>query len=733
MRAVAGFSRQRVRFKDEPWVCFSIFFVWSAILSFFPLSPGVRVLIFLSGAVFLFWWVLSAGPAPEKKKDLFSKEFFPRPPAWVLISLCSFAVGLRFWKLQDFFAWINGDEATIGMLVIDLVKKWNWDFFHGFAQITPPVYWMDFLTYQITGSTLLCLWLPSAVLSAAVIPLAYFATKRLTSRSLALTVAALAAFSYWPLLMGRLALPLFFILLWEGVVFYLLGLFLSPAQKLRKSRLAVLLGLAVGLGLLTSPPHWFVIAVPVILVVFEDTVLKKRWSNFFSFAVCLVVAILPFGLAVIKEGYGRHFLGVSALNIEQDWLRQLSVSLDYWLVLFGSVNNPAGYNSFLGGILNPVLSALFLLGVVEIFRRSDRWLRKWSTIFFLFSLATGFLSHDVDVFRIVQILPLLIMGAAIGARAVFSRSTPRRAVLIGFVLLSCSASLDLYRLIQPYWNISNSPEKFEAVSKSMERYRAYRILETIHQKAGPGLLFMNWIPEYEDESLAVATYPFNAAWNPSVPGKDVQWAAVFTSAHYVPFLASRFRGLKWYFLPAQTSGNYSDHALAVIPITPEIRGQIESWRETNVFFVDLDTRMIRMHHGENKRPLLEDMIREYPKIPNDPFLQSFFLEKLIFCYWKEKVYNPSNSWNQYSNYSSLLKAGLPKSYRDPVLYEKYALLLIAEERYEEAGILLRRILQWNPQNDHVKNDLKLLTGLKIGSIKRGPEGFEPNPAYGGTK
>jgi hypothetical protein len=435
------------------------------------------------------------------------------------------------------------------------------------------------------------------------------------------------------------------------------------------------------------------------------------------FILSLVVASSPFLTAVWNGGFGKHILAKGVWNDPGGFLDKLSIFFKYWEVLFGATGTRADYEPPIGGILNPVLSSFFLLGLIEVLRRLQSWAARFFCFSFVLLMAEGFMSMSVEVLRIVPVLPFLIFGATVGFQATVKTLPSRRVILFTLIVLTVSFGVDLYRFVGPYWNVPNEPQKLTAVLKSPEKYRAYQILDEARKVWGPGLIFTDLIPSCDDESLAVITYPYNAAWNDALSFQTAQWAGIFTRKDYLPLLTKRFPAARWSYLPSAIAGEYSHYVLLIVPVDQKTREIFTGWKDTYGFFMNLNVTIASDRNGKTDFTVLKGFADHYPSIPNDVFLQSCFLDRLISFYMIEKTFHPEDTRNQYSIYSSVVKTCLSKSYPNPMTYEKLGRILTLEGQYGEAEVLLKKALILLPGDQAALADLKMLEALKRHSDK----------------
>ncbi|HJT23239.1 MAG TPA: hypothetical protein VJ873_01590, partial [bacterium] len=286
----------------------------------------------------------------------------------------------------------------------------------------------------------------------------------------------------------------------------------------------------------------------------------------------------------------------------------------------------ASYGPTWGGVFNPVLGGCFLLGSVELYwMRSTPMARALAFAFFIF-LLPGFLAADhVEMFRIIPVMPILLVIAAFGIQRLLMAVPGQRRVLVLAVLIGASFLTDFYHLMGP-------PGLGAASATGMrqnigdESFEAYKILKDVEAQRGPGLVFTEFLPLSRGHNLRVAVYPFNAADNPRVDPGPVDWAAVIVNAHYESFLGKRFPGSQWHRIEI---GNREDGGLAVgiLPLNPGNRAAVQKWLRAHDFIHQLGVQSENMMNNPLfYRSVVQRLTEGYPLMAGDPFLESIYGE-----------------------------------------------------------------------------------------------------------
>ena len=568
-----------------------------------------------------------------------------------------FFVFLRFYKLDSLYLWPTGDEGSFGTMAIQLSQHWNWRFFYTWGQLPPLSIWASAVLLKVGCSPFTSLWFPSAFVSSLTVLAGYFAARQFFSKSLSFVFGGLLGCGYWPLSLGRLCTPGDWLPLWECACFCFLGRFLKTDLSKKPGKEAAALGFVTGLGSLTFT-SWPVVAFVVTAIVFYKSVFTptKNIKILYWFGGFLALALVPFIIAAITEGYGWHASSVAAWSGWFPWRHQIPVVEHYLTSLFwGTFEKDAAYCPTLWGFLNPLLSSFFFLGVLEILPNARETFFKWLFWVFLLFLLPGLLTMNIESIRIVQVMPLLVLMAAVGLFSFLSFfSPPRRMALFGVLLLT-SAGLDFYQLAYPFSDYEQHPAYIRD-GRSIQCFKAYQILSATNQQLGPGLIFTDF--DYDcpnNTTLSVMTYPFNAARNPLIDPHQARWAALFINVNYRPYIEKRFPQSQWGWLGQGLDINDGGYALCVIPITAENQGMIDRWNQAHELMQQ--TNLLWYSQCPVQWPaIFQSLQSSYPLAQTDPFLESIYWEKTAAYYYKKVDFK-----NCINAYLQALNRGYPSA------------------------------------------------------------------------
>lgn len=605
----------------------------NSVLSYAAVPPAVKFWVFLLGVLLPVYGLAAERTGGRKGKAPFYRvEFLPDLPGWPWGLLLAAGFLLRFWRITRLFAWPMGDEGLSGDAALALSRHWNWDFFYSVGQAPPLLDWVCGLFFKFSRDPFLNLWVPSALFSCATLVLGLIAARRYFSKSLAFLVTGLLAFSYWPLYLGRFCLQAVLVPSVELLSLWMLGRFLEATEGPRKVRAAWALGIVTGLNVFTFTT-WPLMVVLVGMAVYLHSFGGRRKESgiFFRFSAGLFLALIPFLVAAFRQGYGQHIRDVAVWSRPLDAANLLQVAGGYLAVLgWGVAPGQGFYVPARGGFLNPLLTSFFFLGLARAWRHASLPRVQWVLFAGFLFLVPGFLSLNVEGFRVVQILPLLLLLSAWGLEPLLPASR-KAAVLVVAGLFLLTAVFDFARMAQPYRNIAGNPGLFLSTGKTLSRYRAYQVLKDLKTQGGPGWILSEWdLPA--DHTLAVMTSGFNATLDPGPAGGSPRWLAVMADAHYRPFLQKRFPHAQWWELDSDLPRG-GDRMLGVIPVEKSDASTLERWARADRAFRDINWGTDHLYDKDCLETVDRRIREDYPLVQGDRFLESAFWEKVAQFYY----------------------------------------------------------------------------------------------------
>ena len=297
----------------HPWPYFLIFLCVQFLLTHFVWSLTARLSILAGGILLpLFWIAATSGSETPQGESSLSLSLPPSKLQTLLWIFPFLALLIYFAGLGTPLEWVGGDSIQPGVYAIDLLHHWNWHFFETFGQTPSTGSYLCWAFLKLSGLPLLSYQLPCALLMVLGAFACYQAVRLFFPPLLSLTFLCLLVINQWSFELTR---SLIFLPLWEGIVFYVCGKFYLSTSKTSQTLWAALLGISFGLGPF-SFPSWPILA-PLVAGLVAWKVAKDLSQGIkiaSIFLLAFLLAITPFGLAVLQSGYGSHILKIGIWN-----------------------------------------------------------------------------------------------------------------------------------------------------------------------------------------------------------------------------------------------------------------------------------------------------------------------------------------------------------------------------------------------------------------------------------
>jgi len=661
-----------------PWGCFLLFLVSNSLLSYFSLPTGLWVGLFLLGILApLAITAFTRTPMGKREGEIGSTEFFPFPGWGALGLVLLAALFIRFYKLSSLSAWPLMDEGLTGYFAMEGSAPGAHPFFYSAAQIPPLYFWLESLCFRWLGPSLTALWFLPALLSLLLVPLSYLAARAYFSRSFALLAGALFAVSFWPFYLGRYSMPHGLLVVWELGALGILGLFLKEKKDTGLHWKALALGAWVGGGFYIEF-HWPLAALLVTLAVVGKLWPSRRWSAVGVYGLALAAVSLPFWEAVVREKAGAYLSMLWAFHSGSTLAAQWNIGWDYLSGLFWGVDTTRhAYKPFWGGFLNPLWGAFFGLGLVELIR-GRRGKTAWALgLGLILFLLPGWLTRELELFRIVLILPFLLAVVVLGLESASRRLPLARRGAWVLAFLAAGAGLDFYHLLGPYqWACHTDVKSFSNYSKSYERWVSWQKLEQKSREEGPGLILTELESSPFDQSLAVASYPFNAALNPRFSPGEARWGAFLVNINEAPFLSKRFPQIQWLEPCLKEMEPQESLVLAIVDLgDPKMKAAFQSWLDFDRALHPATSQALHLRFGGDHGEILRELQNLEPRALSDPLLLDCLAERIFFT---------AMSDNNYGAALAGLRLGLQEGDASANLYNDLGVLWFAQGDYPKA-------------------------------------------------
>ena len=614
------------------------------------------------------------------------------PWMW-LAAILTVGIFLRLFHLLSVPAWPIWDDAANCFFAIQQNDHWDWGLWFGWEKAPALSNWVLAFFFRFLTPSLFSMWFYPAILSILTLVLSYWACRQFFPASFSLLFTSLLAICFWPLYTAKFCIPAGLCLLWQPICIGLLGSYRKDPVGKRSTAKALGLGLGSALGLY----FWFItpsliLWTSLVFLSVWSRSTEKRWVTLLSFLLVeggFAFPLLPGLWQSLQGGHLHEYLN-SPGNTVDLWERA-KVTLSYLTVLFWGPIGDAYFcfGPHWGGFLNPILTSGFFLGLVDLVRTKDLG-RTGAILSGLFlTLLPGLVSNDLEMFRICLAIPFVLVLVTQGFFSLFrgySGPLPREASLL--LLCFFSVGLDLYHLQGPFhqWAIPGIVNDF---SKSPERYRAFPILDREAKRSGPGLVLTDFVPNVFDQSLLVATFPFNAARNPGLDPQKTRWLGLLLNGPQKRFLGKRFPGFRWYDLSTDIRRFDNGFFLGILPLEPGHAISFAQWVRLNA---DLQKTYPLIPYDQKHPdyfPVLSALLHLYGTYKSDRFLEAVL---------REKIADDEFSAGYLQRYLRTVQPLLSNHLANSLMFRRIGVAYWSMGRAKEAESAFATSKSMNPQN-----------------------------------
>ena len=703
----------------QPWFYFSIFVATNLMLSYCSFGLETKLWVGILGwAVPFGLGLVTLSAAKPEKLELHKQEVLPSIPRWVWWSLALSAIFIRLYILLN-NAWPLPDDALTALPSVELSKSWEWHFCFTVGQLPPLFNWILALFFKIFVPSLFSMRLYLFSLSTFALIFIYTAANQFFSKSLAFLLFIFCAFGFWPLYGSRFCINNQLLLLIELLAMGSLARFLRAPSSAGLPKQASLLGFWTSLGFWTGI-SWPLSALMIGAAVFnklKSQLFGRNLKPFLLFLIPLLLSALLYYFLSFQEGNGQHVRDLLSLSPSENWVKRLNDSLSNWTALFWGCNPQNSYGPIWGGMLNPVEGGLFFVGILDLIRNRHSAFSKWIlTSFFLFMIP-GTITQAFEMFRNSLVIPILIVVCALGTQTLLISLPFQKRLATLAVLILSFASLNIIHLEKTFEPKGDQagPSHF---TEGQTLRQAYEILREVEGREGQGLILQDLLPNFENQTLGIATYSFNPANNPKLNPSLARWVAVIENTNYKSFLAKRFPLGQGYEIGPDPFWNDGGLMLWVIPIGDSNRPDFLHWLELDQQLHNI-TRETYFDNSRKHQPeIFNHLLSLENHLQGDPFLESVFFEHVFYYRRVDAPESELLTWVQ-----KALENGYPLPHllvREGVYLQKTGHPQAAREAFKKA-------LQAPFNSPSAKENLRILDLLEK-NIPEKPQGNNLNPS-----
>jgi hypothetical protein len=567
------YSLFKKHFLFNPWVYLSVFLISNTILSFIPLNLPVKIIVLVFGLLtpWAFGLITVYQEAALNTTPLDSVKV----PFWLWIIVLALFSGSLFYHLTTLPFWPIPDEGLVSFLAMDQNHQWNWNPLFGESRIESLILWLLALLFKFEQPSLFSMRLFPALISMITIGIAYWAARQYFSRWFSFLFFCLLGFSFFEWTLSRMISSPALALIFLCAAFGFLGKIRKEKGSFKRNLWFIPLILCSALGFY-SFTSWPVCWLSIGLCLWEFTAgtLRQKIKITFLFFTTTLLGTLPLITARLASGGMSHIQGT---------LTHFSPFQSYGLYfnsVFWNGLSSFPFGPLWGGYLNPLYDSLAFLGTLEIVKKKgSRTLFAILLLLFLF-MTPGGLSSNIELHRVLPALILLSLLAVWGIQSLLADFNPKKIIGVS-ALIILSFSFDFFHFADRYCDPNFAPPGKQW--RSMEYFNAYQILKNLSEQNGPIDIFTEWNPDYDDKTLNITVYPFNALENVKISQNKVSLTAFLIDMDYMPFLKKRFPHTTSLLLNPNLQPNDPHHLLGLflIPTTDIPPAVLNQWITTH--------------------------------------------------------------------------------------------------------------------------------------------------------
>jgi len=152
------------------------------------------------------------------------------------------------------------------------------------------------------------------------------------------------------------------------------------------------------------------------------------------------------------------------------------------------------------------------------------------------------------------------------------------------------------------------------------------------------LLFLDFLYCPLDQTLYMATFPYNAGMNPQFKSTQATWAGFLTNINYEPFFKDRLPDIQWHIVNPRKDPWDGQLVLGVFELNASNRVLVDGWLRAEPVFHQLAENTYRLPQDETGERLVGPLMRGYPLVQGDRFLESAFWEAVYFSHCGDKKF-----------------------------------------------------------------------------------------------
>ncbi len=296
-------------------------------------------------------------------------------------------------------------------------------------------------------------------------------------------------------------------------------------------------------------------------------------------------------------------------------------------------------------------------------------LNRWLLVFFFLLMAPGLLSVNLEFLRIVLVLPWSLLITVLGLNILLETFSIKYRWPLFAIILLLSAGMDFYHLAGPAKAAFAPENRYPPQSINLAEYRACPRLQNWAQTQGPGLVLTDLKADPMSRIFFVSCYPWDASANPAIDSKSALWAAFLGPTEDQPYLKRCFPQAETFPL----SGENQPAAWTLYKVPLNNPGEELKFLDPYRLFQTQCSKILELSNGHSWQEPLQTLLDGYATLPQDPWWQTCYFERLLFTASWEKAFYPEDPLLSSSKLNQTLESSLQKAFPAARLAMKWKL------------------------------------------------------------
>jgi hypothetical protein len=216
-------------------------------------------------------------------------------------------------------------------------------------------------------------------------------------------------------------------------------------------------------------------------------------------------------------------------------------------------------------------------------------------------------------------------------------------------------ALNTYNFFWLYCDTTRIPAEHQW--RTLQYEDAYQSLKKLSDQTGALYVFNEFNTDYDNKTLDIADYPFNALQNPKLSKTSPQWTAVIANVHYAPYFIKTFPHLKFKILKSDRPTPPTPFGLFLIPVSDIPIPILNNWRTAEEVYLNANIEIKNKTPMETWSHFNDSFSSLQNRFPNNTFLIAIYWEKYAFYKCLDRDFNSAAD-----AYQNAVKQGWPTAH-----------------------------------------------------------------------